>query len=202
MSHKYSLSIKDGSPNGMNFSQTFREKYSVSLTSKQITETSYSARQQRKKKPKQFWTFPFFLKNKVKKANRLAQIHSLIQGRTFAAIIRSFVELSGPLNKDYLPIYNTPEGSMCTTKILANLKSKQMLLVNRVILCFRYFDNIRSRLRRYTKKCEWLVPSVYTRTWGRCTRLWCGISQGNWCNIFSMQSSTLFNISVSIIFRL
>lgn len=33
------------------------------------------------------------------------------QGRTFGALIKSFLQLAGPLNEDYLPMYNTPAGS-------------------------------------------------------------------------------------------
>lgn len=32
------------------------------------------------------------------------------QGRTFGALIKNFLQLSGPLNDTYLPLYETPEG--------------------------------------------------------------------------------------------
>lgn len=38
----------------------------------------------------------------------------VVQGRTFSAIIKSFLTLSSPLNDVYLPIYNTKEGSKFT----------------------------------------------------------------------------------------
>lgn len=34
----------------------------------------------------------------------------ILQGRTFGSIIKNFLQLSGPLNEAYLPLYNTTEG--------------------------------------------------------------------------------------------
>ncbi|XP_058443910.1 beta-alanyl-dopamine/carcinine hydrolase [Malaya genurostris] len=43
-------------------------------------------------------------------------------GRTFAAIIRNFLQLSGPLNDTYLPLYNTDEGRKVYNETLESVK--------------------------------------------------------------------------------
>ncbi|XP_063706790.1 beta-alanyl-dopamine/carcinine hydrolase [Culicoides brevitarsis] len=43
-------------------------------------------------------------------------------GRTFGAIIKNFLQLSGPLNESYLPLYNTPEGRKVYNETLESVK--------------------------------------------------------------------------------
>lgn len=43
-------------------------------------------------------------------------------GRTFAAIIKNFLQLSGPLNDTYLPLYNTDEGRKVYNETLESVK--------------------------------------------------------------------------------
>lgn len=43
-------------------------------------------------------------------------------GRTFAALIKNFLQLSGPLNDTYLPLYNTDEGRKVYNETLESVK--------------------------------------------------------------------------------
>ncbi|XP_055623053.1 beta-alanyl-dopamine/carcinine hydrolase [Toxorhynchites rutilus septentrionalis] len=43
-------------------------------------------------------------------------------GRTFAALIKNFLQLSGPLNETYLPLYNTDEGRKVYNETLESVK--------------------------------------------------------------------------------
>ncbi|XP_062537270.1 beta-alanyl-dopamine/carcinine hydrolase isoform X3 [Armigeres subalbatus] len=43
-------------------------------------------------------------------------------GRTFAALIKNFLQLSGPLNDTYLPLYNTDEGRKVYNETLDSVK--------------------------------------------------------------------------------
>ncbi|XP_050083525.1 uncharacterized protein LOC126570075 [Anopheles aquasalis] len=43
-------------------------------------------------------------------------------GRTFGAIIKNFLQLSGPLNESYLPLYNTDEGRKVYNATLESVK--------------------------------------------------------------------------------
>lgn len=43
-------------------------------------------------------------------------------GRTFAAVIKNFLQLSGPLNDTYLPLYNTDEGRKVYNETLESVK--------------------------------------------------------------------------------
>uniref|UniRef100_A0A1B0FPQ1 Uncharacterized protein n=1 Tax=Glossina morsitans morsitans TaxID=37546 RepID=A0A1B0FPQ1_GLOMM len=44
-------------------------------------------------------------------------------GRTFASLIKSFLQLSIPLNNEYLPLYNTEKGKNAYNETLETVKN-------------------------------------------------------------------------------